>query len=73
MGCRPVGDYRFRDNTGEDFMLALRTLKDTTTTISDEVLAAFRTSFSGRVIVPGEMPMTWRARSGTASLTGDRA
>src|SRR6188508_167819 len=54
MGCKPVVNYRLRDNTGEDFMLQLRTLKDTTSTISDDVLAAFKTSFSGRVIVPGD-------------------
>jgi len=35
-------------------MVELRTLKDTTATISDEVLAAFKTSFSGRVIAPGD-------------------
>ena len=52
----------------------LRTLKDTTTTISDEALAAFKASFSGRVDgCPATMPMTRRAGSGTASSTGDRA
>jgi hypothetical protein len=73
MGCKPVVNYRLRDNTGEDFMLQLRTLKDTTSTISDDVLAAFKTSFSGRVIVPGDDAYDARAKSGTASSTGDRA
>ena len=54
MGCKFAVDYRLRDSTGENFMLELKTLKDTTTTISDEVLAAFKTSFSGRVIAPGD-------------------
>jgi FAD/FMN-containing dehydrogenase len=35
-------------------MVELRTLKDTASTISDEALAAFKTSFSGRVIVPDD-------------------
>lgn len=35
-------------------MLALRTLKDTTATISDDDLAAFKASFSGRVIASGD-------------------
>lgn len=35
-------------------MVELRTLADTTSTIPDEVLAAFKTSFSGRVIMPGD-------------------
>jgi hypothetical protein len=35
-------------------MLDLRTLKDTTATISDEALATLKASFSGRVIAPGD-------------------
>jgi FAD/FMN-containing dehydrogenase len=36
-------------------MLDLKTLKDTTATISDEALAALKASFSGCVIVPGDV------------------
>src|SRR5882757_3021973 len=39
----------------EATMLDLKTLKDTTATISDEALAALKASFSGRVIVPGDV------------------
>src|SRR5436190_18174065 len=35
-------------------MLDLRTLKDTTATISDDALAILKSSFSGRVIAPGD-------------------
>ena len=34
-------------------MVELATLKDTTVTISDEALAAFKGAFSGRILAPG--------------------